>query len=334
MRLAAHLTGWLPGLQSAADRRFKTWVRRRQGLDSRTTTLGSGRVYILPTGVGFVFGIMAFAMLLGAMNYNNNLSFGLTFLLAALGLVSMHSCQRNLVGLEIAFAGVEPVFAGDVARFRIALNNGSRNGRYQLRLEGDDGLTEAVDLNPGESRVVSLPVTTTARGYVRLPRFAIRTRYPFELFHAWAWLHMDLDGLVYPALAANPPQPPASVAALGHRQHDARGEEDFAGLRSFHRGDSPRTVAWKAYARTGQLLSKRFAGADTSSQWFDFESLTTFDTEQRLEILARWVVDADRRGEDYGLKLPGTTFPPAHGGAQRIDCLEALALFGQEDARG
>ena len=81
----------LPEARRAADQRVKAWARRRQGLDDRVTTLRPGRVYILPTGVGLVFGIMGFAMLLGSMNYNNNLSFVLTFLLAGLGFVSMHS---------------------------------------------------------------------------------------------------------------------------------------------------------------------------------------------------------------------------------------------------
>ena len=334
MRVAANPLSWFPELRSAADRRVKQWARSRQGIDAQVTTLLPRRVYILPTGVGLVFGIMTFAMLLGAMNYNNNLSFGLTFLLAGLGFVSMHSCQRNLVGLELAFAGVEPVFAGDVARFRIALNNRSKSARFQIWLTIDDSDTEAVDLEPGESHVLELLLPTTERGRIALPRFGVRTRYPFELFRAWAWLHMDLDGLVYPAIAQAAPEPPPSVSSLGHRQHDARGEEDFAGLRDFHRGDSPRNIAWKAYARGGQLLAKKFSGADTSSQWFDYDALAGVDIEQRLSILTRWIVEADRRGEDYGLRLPGHAFPPAHGSAQRLDCLEALALFGKDDARG
>ena len=38
--------------------------------------------------------------------------------------------------------------------------------------------------------------------------------------------------------------------------------------------------------------------------------------------------------EDYGLRLPGRSFPPAHGDAHRRQCLEALALFGLEGADG
>ena len=101
--------GFFPNVSAATSRRVQRWARKRQGIDAPVTRLQSRRVYILPTGVGLVFALMAFAMLLGSMNYNNNLSFLLTFVLIGLGFVSMHQCQRNLVGLEVSFAGTDPV---------------------------------------------------------------------------------------------------------------------------------------------------------------------------------------------------------------------------------
>ncbi len=323
--------GIAPRLAAAATSRARRWARKRQGTDATVTRLRPGRVYILPTGVGLVFALMTFAMLLGSMNYNNNLSFVLTFILAGLGFVAMHQCQRNLVGLELSFAGVEPVFAGQSAQFRIAVTNLSKSPRFGIRLRSDESHSEIHDLQPGESKVFVVTVGTGKRGWVPLQRFGARTTFPFELFGAWAWLHMDLKGLVYPHPADHAPRPPPTQAAQGHRQHDARGEEDFAGLRKFHDGDSPRHVAWKAYARSGQLLSKQFAGADTSSQWFDFDEVDAADIETRLSILTRWIIDADRTLEDYGLRLHGKEFGPAHGDAHRRQCLEALALHGLDD---
>jgi uncharacterized protein (DUF58 family) len=272
---------------------------------------------------------MTFAMLLGSMNYNNNLSFVLTFTLVGLGLVSMHQCQRSLVGLEISFAGVEPTFAGRSADFRIAVSNRSKNTRYQLQIYDGPVCSTIGDVGPGESMVFELEVPTEKRGWVTLPRFGIRTLFPFELFRAWAWLHMDLQGLVYPRPVDIAPAAPPSRIAEGHRQHDARGEEDFAGLRRFHDGDSPRNVAWKAYARSGELLSKQFSGTDTSSQWFDFADVPAPDLETRLSILARWIIDADKRFQSYGLRLPDVEFVPSHGAAHRHRCLEALSLFDE-----
>ncbi len=317
-------------IRNSATLRVGRWARKRQGRDAATTTLRPGRVYILPTGVGLIFGLMVFAMLLGSMNYNNNLSFVLTFLLIGIGFVAMHQCQRNLVGLELTFAGTDPVFAGQSIQFRIAITNQSKSARYGIRIYHDKTESDVHDLQPGESKIFVLPVLTNRRGWVDLERFGIRTLFPFELFRSWAWLHMNLKGLVYPNPADHPPEPPPSRVAQGHRQHDARGEEDFAGLRKYNVGDSPRHVAWKAYARSGQLLSKQFAGADTSSQWFDFDDVPATDIEDRLSILTRWIVNADRTREDYGLRIAGRELPPAHGDTQRRQCLEAVALFDEE----
>jgi uncharacterized protein (DUF58 family) len=315
-----------------ARAKIRRWARQRQGLDSRVISLTSRRIYILPTSVGLVFGLMAFTMLLGSMNYNNNLSFVLTFLLVGVGFVSMHQCQRNLVGLEIAFAGVDPVFAGQAAEFRIAITNHSKTRRPHMQLYVEDIKSRIDDLEPGESRVLHLEIPTNSRGTLLLPRFGIRTLFPFELFRAWAWLHMDLQTLVYPKPAGEVPEPPPTQSAHGHRQHDARGEEDFAGLRRYHVGDSPRHVAWKAFARSGELLSKQFSGADTSSQWFDFDHIASPDIELRLAILTRWIIDADRTQQDYGLRIPGLEYSPSHGERHRHRCLEALALFGPAES--
>src|SRR5210317_296211 len=327
-----HKFGFKPAITEAASRRVRQWARKRQGIDPTITRLRPGRVYILPTGVGLVYGLMAFAMLLGSMNYNNNLSFVLTFMLVGIGFVSMHQCQRNLVGLELTFAGADPVFAGQSIRFRIAVTNQSKSARYGIRLYAPDTHSDIHDLQPGESRVFILPVPTDKRGLIALERFGIRTLFPFELFRSWAWLHMNINGLVYPTPADEAPQPPPTMVSHGHRQHDARGEEDFAGLRKYHEGDSPRHVAWKAYARSGQLLSKQFAGADTSSQWFDFNEIADLEVEKRLSILTRWIVDADRTLEDYGLRMPDVEYEPAHGEVHRRTCLEALALFEDRES--
>jgi uncharacterized protein (DUF58 family) len=318
----------LPKFPTAAlTARAERWAKRRQGPDRHAVRLRSQRIYILPTGVGAVFALMTFAMLLGSMNYNNNLSFLLTFLLAGLGFVAMHQCQRNLVDLEVSFAGADPVFAGQTAEFRIAVTNHSKHRRHNIQLFADTVKSDLCDLGPGESRVFQLGLATRRRGYTRLERYGIRTLFPFELFRSWAWLHMDLCCLVYPKPADRAPMPPQTQTAHGHRQHDARGEEDFAGFRQFHDGDAPRHVAWKAYARSGELLSKQFAGADTSSQWFDFDRVDEDDPEIRLSVLTRWIVDAERTQRDFGLRVPGTEIQPAHGEAHRHRCLELLATF-------
>jgi uncharacterized protein (DUF58 family) len=82
------------------------------------------------------------------------------------------------------------------------------------------------------------------------------------------------------------------------------------------------------------LLSKQFSGADTSSQWFDFDQVDAPTLEHRLSVLARWIVDADHTHRDYGLRVPGVEYSPANGEAHRHRCLRELALFNDRPETG
>ncbi len=325
------LRGWRRPRQRLAGWAAR-WARRRQGADPVPVRLASRRIYILPTGVGITYGLMTFAMLLGSMNYNNSMGFALTFLLAALGLVAMHHCHRNLAGLVIGFAGAESVFAGEEARLRFNLANDGRAPRYELGVEAGAGSARREDVPAGGHAVAEVPVPTERRGRLRLERFGVRTTHPLTLFRAWAWIHAEAGCLVWPQPADAPPPPPSSTVSRGRRPTAGQGDDDFAGLRDFYAGDPPRHVAWKIYARSGELKSKRFSGAAASLAWLDLRDAPGRNLEERLSVLCRWILDAESQGRHYGLRLGGETVEPSRGGAHRRRCLDALALFPADPA--
>jgi uncharacterized protein (DUF58 family) len=86
-------------------------------------------------------------------------------------------------------------------------------------------------------------------------------------------------------------------------------------------------------ARGEELYTKQFAGSPRGSAWLDWDSLPGQETEARLSILCRWVLDAHAGGDTFGLRLPGETIPPGLGAAHRHRCLSALALFDAGSAR-
>jgi uncharacterized protein (DUF58 family) len=307
-------------------------LRRRQGPDGGRVTLHRRRIYILPTRLGLVFAAMLLGMLLGSLNYANNLGLALTFVLASLGLVAMHACHRNLQGLAITGAGTEPPYAGQGAGFRFGLANPSLAPRIDIET-GVRGAPPRIVTVPAEDTArLTVELPTRRRGRLRLTRLEVATRYPFGLFRAWSVLHPDLDCLVYPAPApaGRAPAPPAEPGPSGH-QDAARGEDDFAGLKDYHPGDPPRRIAWKAHARGGELLVKEFAGAAAPARVFDLESVPGRELEERLGILARWIDDAHGRGEAFGLRLPGIEVPVGAGESQHRRCLAALAVFGDPE---
>jgi uncharacterized protein (DUF58 family) len=324
----------LSRLLAALRRKTRTWARKRHGVDSDPLTLSGRRIYIVPSALGCAFTLMLFAMFLGAMNYANNLALGLTFMLGALGLTAMHYCHRNLAGLQIRCAASDPVFAGQTARFRIALENDAKVARHELVIANEHGDATPARLEAGGRVVLELEVPAPQRGLLKLDSFELTTRHPFGLFRAWAYLTMDLRCVVYPKPSPRGLPPPPLETDTGGAQDATRGDEDFAGLRAFHPGDSPRRIAWKAYAREQGLQVKVYAGTAVTSHSLDWEALTGLGTEARLSQLCRWVEDAYAAGRAFGLRLPGLDIPPNIGPGHRQRCLTALALFDEQAAHG
>ena len=182
-------------------------------------------------------------------------------------------------------------------------------------------------VNGDTPTTLQLPLTSQRRGWLQIDRLTISTRYPFGLFRGWTVLHLPIRCLVYPRPSERSNTPPPTQFDSRHTQDMHRGDEEFAGLRSFHPGDSPRRIAWKAYAREQGLMVKQYAGTSISTCMFDWDALAGLDTELRLSRLCRWVLDSHQQGIAYGLKLPGFNAAPALREAHRSRCLQALALF-------
>jgi len=100
-------------------------------------------------------------------------------------------------------------------------------------------------------------------------------------------------------------------------------------LRAWREGDSPRQVAWKAYARGAPLLVREYQGHAAAAPEFDYALLPIRDREARLSQLSRWVVDAAAQNQSWTLRLPGMVLRGA-GTEHRRRSLEELALFDME----
>jgi len=317
------------GLKSSFHRRF---ARSREP-ESGSILLAQRRIYILPTRHGLIFGVVLLLMLLGSINYALSLGFVLTFMLAAMGVNAMIYTFRNLARLRITPGRTQAVFAGETAHFSVCVENPTATDRFSIGLTRDSKGVNFADIPPQASAVLTTGVPAPKRGLLRPGRLTLCTEYPLGLFYAWSYLHLDMNCVVYPRPALPGLPLPRPEPSPGQGSHHGQGQEDFAGLRQYHTGDSPRHIAWKAAARGQGLLTKQFSGRADSELWLDWRQVpANYDLEERLAILARWVVDADASGMTYGLRLPGTTIAHGSGSSHRNRCLEALALHEIENA--
>ena len=315
--------------------RLASWVRRRQGPDHPPLTLHRRRIYILPTRAGVGFGFVLFFMLIAGLNYANSTVLFLAFLFSGFVLVSMHQCHRNLLGLTVLGAEALPTFALQDGNVQVTLASDAGLFRHRIEATVTEEPAAVADIPGAGQRVLVPPVRAPRRGLVAIARLQIASRHPFGLFRAWTWVHLPLEMIVYPRAQGSLPMPAIAGPQSGDRSMRMTGTDEWLDLRPFRDGDSPRQVAWKAYARGAPLLVKEYSAIGSELRVFDFQSLPDLDTEARLEQLARWVVEAEARGECYSLVVPGEQIEPDHGPAHRHRCLTALALHGlRRDSHG
>jgi uncharacterized protein (DUF58 family) len=319
--------GFVGTFTGALRRRAAGWARKRQGEDRLPVTISTRRVYILPTRGGAAFTLLLFVMLLAGINYANSIALLITFLLAGFGLIAMHLTHRNLLG--VVARGVAPVdaFAGEHGLLLLTLESGHAR-RFAIDCEAEGSERATVTVPEAGSARADIAVTLHQRGRLRVQRIKMSTSFPFGLFRAWTYLHLDVPLLAWPVPRGRRAAPPESSTGGDSTTVHRAGDEEWAGLREFRSGDSPRQVAWAAYARGRGLLVKTYQSPAAHHRVFDLASVPG-GIEERLEQLSAWVMAAHARGERYGLRLGPRDIPPDGGSEHRKRCLDALALHGE-----
>lgn len=324
----------------AVRARFRRWWQAKLPLTD-TTTLTQRNVYILPTRPGFMLAATVLVLLVASINYQLNLGYLLTFLLAGCAVVGMHVCHGTLRGLSLHLMPPEAQFAGRSATVAVRVTNTRRGPRHAIGLSMLDARHWAwTDVPAQGESTVHVAWQPTQRGLYRLPALTAETRFPLGTFRVWTVWRPAAQVLVYPRPEALPPPLPPGQARAGNAGASRlQSTGEFDGVRGYRRGDPIKLVVWKKAARalaTGSddLVSRDAQQAQAQDLWLDFAQAAgasggaghTTDTESRLSRLCAWVLQADRLGLDYGLRLPGTEIRPASGEAHKRRCLEALAL--------
>ena len=312
---------------------FRGWWQARLPLTD-TLVLTQRNVYILPTRAGFLFAGTLLLLLVASINYQLNLGYVLTFVLAGAGVVSMHLTHGTLRGLTLHLHPVAAVHAGDAAMLDIVLTTpGTARWGIGLRVEAASAATLSwTDVAQGGQSTVHISFVPEVRGQCQAPTLVAETRFPLGLFRAWAVWRPACQVLVYPRLETPAAPLPTARPTPGGPVRAGRAEgADFEGIRTYRRGDPLKLVVWKKAAlalETGSELASR----DTSSSahwqlWLDWQLCAGLADEARLSRLASWVLSAHRAGADFGLRLPGLELPPAQGESQRRASLASLALW-------
>lgn len=302
---------------------------------SRTPTLAA--IYCRPTRLGAGLVVLVGLLWLVGVNYQVNLAYVAAFWLAGFLVVAILLNFRQLLAFRIDVEMPKEVFAGGTATLELISSHNHRCRWLWLCSEDDflnpntapDKLWHAWHISANTPSVFQWSIPTLMRGYLRVPSLRTASVAPFGLSMVQCIWHWPSDAVVYPAPIAH--ETPASRTPNEEEKRKSTpivGGDDLSYLIDHQEGVSLQHIAWKTYAKTGQLLDKRFeeppaAINNTVISYLDYPAGTA--VERLAGLLCYRVLEAEQRGLLYTLELPQRTIVPQKG--QREICLTALALW-------
>ena len=333
---------WRP-IAHLRARLWRWWQSRLPRQDN--TLLNQRNVYILPTRPGWMLAATLLVLLVASINYQLNLGYLLTFLLAGSALVGMHLCHGTLRGLTLQLQPVTAGFIGASTTLSIDLVSQRKRVRHGIGVSVmGSGHWSWADVPSQGRTTVQLAFMPRQRGLQLIPPLTAETRFPLGTFRVWTVWRPATPVLVYPAPEVWPAplpegEPRAGGAAAAHLP---RASGEFDGVRGYQRGDPIKLVVWKKLAKADELVSRDSHQAQRHALWLDLAATgmplvmpgSGEPLERALSRLCAWVLAADRQDLDFGLRLGPREIVPARGEAHKRKCLEALALYGIHEPPG
>ena len=323
---------------SSAPRWWQWRARLRQWWQGRLTAadavlLTQRNVYILPTRAGLMLALTLGVLLIASINYQLNLGYLFTFLLAGCAAAGVWVGHGTLRGLGLKLLPPQPVFAGQPAFLDVRLSSARAAPRHAIGLAvmgagREDARWAWADVPARGEAALQTSFCPARRGLHAAPLLVVQTLFPLGAFRIWTVWKPAAQVLAWPAPEVNAPPLPVGEARAGAGQAASRERApgEFDGVRPWQRGDTLRQVVWKKFAKSGELVSRDAQHLQRQQLWLDFARTGAPDAESRLSRLAAGVLAADARQLEYGLRLPGLEIEPDSGAAHKLRCLRALAL--------
>lgn len=312
---------------------FKSWRQRFfKWVDARLPAkpeiqFRQKNIYILPTRYGWLMLGIIVLILIAATNYQNNMGYMAAFILLAIGALSTFYTYRNLRQLNLKIIKPEPVFAGEKAHLAFEVQNNTDQYRASIGFGENKKQVSLIDIAAQSTSVFEEPFKPAKRGWFQFPRMVITSVFPFGIFQVWSWFKSPYQLLVFPKPIAPPVPINDGYEGSEEGSQSVKGSEDFFGVKEYQAGDPLKQVMWKAFARERGILTKEFEDTVGQQQLLTWQSVAHYDKELALSYLCYELIEADKKGIDFGLQMPNQNFELARGKKHLQTCLEALALF-------
>lgn len=295
--------------------------------------IGRRQLYILPTRMGWYFGLIMIALFGIAVKFDSQAAFMMMFVLISMSLIVMLYTNNNLLGLSLTGQTSKNVFVGEHAEFPLVVNNDSAKERHAVWVVSG-GFQQVLQLGVHEKKRINLKIPTRQRGYLNCDPIGLTSLYPVGIFFCWSKRYTpEKRCLIYPQPLDLINLPSDSDNAGKEEKNTAtqQGNEAFHGMKQYQEGDRIRDIHWPSVAKTNKLITVEYENLSPSSINLSWLKLpTTMSTEDKLSQLCFWVINAEKSKAKYQLEMPNNTIAYDNGPDHYHNCLRTLALWELE----
>lgn len=277
-------------------------------------------------------------LLVMAIGYANNLLYFFVFFLISMALTGMWMTNKNVDLFQIEQLQAECFFAQEENKIGVLV----ANRKTQLPLwdievrvgpRSKDIEPYVVDEVQFEKKIY-LSWKPEQRGYYRIPRLVIESRFPFRMLRAWKYYDEKAEFYIFPLrqgvkqipkLGGSPSEQEAEV----QQAHD---EGLFRDFREYQKSDPPQRIDWKRSLKHQKHLVKNFETSSDHKVLLDW-SMSQFagSFEERISQMAFWIDHCHQKNEVYNLKIKD--FETGYGSqmSHYKICMQKLAVLKEED---
>lgn len=283
------------------------------------------------TRQGTMFLVVSLILLLTAINYSNHNILLVALFLLSLFAVSLLNAVRYIIGVALSLSDVRSIFMGQEAQLFINVNlsnfSDPLTAQIDVVFETKGSISRDCSVAAEQTSTTTVVFKPVRRGRYCIKGLEMTTAFPFGLFRVRRQYAATRTFWVYP-------KPADDLQSTSGSETNKSGNEagESIALRQYRLGDPVRRIHKKSLAMGQRILGQSILVKDVeaqapNSQWLQWDRLQDLETERRLRVLTRQVLDEHQQGNAYGLSLPKIMINPASGEIHKHKCLRALAEY-------
>lgn len=265
--------------------------------------LKNSRIYIFPTKLGAYYFAGTFLAFVVAVFYGNSFAYAITFFFFSFLMAVSFATNFSLKDLEIKTKKEYYFIPNYSNNCELTIVNHSKAKKIDIAIECPLlSFSSVQDLAPGDLSRVSFSYESGDIKRIEVKKITISSTFPFGLYRAW--MYIPVHFYVY---CSNRPSVTFELEEQFNESEMyshflSNGSDELLGVSPYQEGDQMSLISWKDYAKSQELLVKKYGTYAGKEHVVDF-NLIEGDYDEKVSKVIGASLFCIKRGLDVQVRL-------------------------------